>query len=636
MKAEGRGRFLGLSSLLVRAAWRATASRFAALLLGTLVVASVLFSPNGMRTRDLTKVASEVFAVRAGLWAAWLLAALPLARALLHAPGIAWLRSIPISRFFVVAVLGALLLPLQAPWTLLWGVGAGVVPGFATTLAAAAIEALALARPRRFIEVCALSALLFAILWPLPWALILAFALPLWLWGVWLAWTRVPERPSHSTTMVRGPLPLALASSYLARLLRVEPGLLGRGVLVALAGGLFAALGAKNRGELEAASFVDFFLCVSALFLVIGTSGVAGAVHASARRLSWLLDATGVRAAPRILAERGVVGAWGTLLGLIMAAEASLVAGVGSLALLHALAFGGAWGGALGVLASEAATRASQKGEIDAGRLVASLAAIGMGALILAGWLGRGALLIAGLLALLLPLFTLRARSRWSAPSSFVSDDDKLGAMSLEVRELRKLLSRRWVLDRVDLSWTQPGTLVVFGENGAGKSTLIKVVCGVIDKDSGEIVIGGHSLSRERESALAAMGYVPDDLDLPGYLSVRELLTLGAALKRANFPDAASIERLGIGLLLSAKLDSLSLGQRRRVGLCLALVGEPRLLVLDEPTNGLDAEGQSLLVELLRERRERGVATLVATHDRAFIDAAADAVAVLEGGRVRL
>jgi len=207
--------------------------------------------------------------------------------------------------------------------------------------------------------------------------------------------------------------------------------------------------------------------------------------------------------------------------------------------------------------------------------------------------------------------------------------------MVLDVRGARKLLGGRWVLDGLSLSWPGPGTLVVYGENGAGKSTFIKIVTGVLEQDEGEISIAGRSLSRERSAALAELGYVPDGLDLPAHLLVREFLALVSALKQRPLPESALLERLGVRGLLPERVSTLSLGQRRRVGLSAALIGAPRLLVLDEPTNGLDAEGQAILVALLDERRREGLAALVATHDRGFIEAAADVTMALEAGRLR-
>lgn len=204
---------------------------------------------------------------------------------------------------------------------------------------------------------------------------------------------------------------------------------------------------------------------------------------------------------------------------------------------------------------------------------------------------------------------------------------------ALAITGVRKVLAGRWALDGVDVTWDGPGALVIFGENGAGKSTLLRVVAGILQPDCGEVVIAGHRLSTARVAALRHIGYAPEAAELPPHLGVGELVALAAALKRCDRPDAALVERLGVGPLLGKRFGSLSLGQRRRSGLLAALVGDPELLLLDEPTNGLDVDGIAVVVELLRERAAAGKSALVATHDRAFIEQVAAATVEIRAGR---
>ena len=203
----------------------------------------------------------------------------------------------------------------------------------------------------------------------------------------------------------------------------------------------------------------------------------------------------------------------------------------------------------------------------------------------------------------------------------------------LVIEDVHKLLGGRPALDGVSLTWDRPGTLVVFGENGAGKSTLLRVVAGVLAADAGEVRIFGHRLSTARLSALRHVGYAPEAADLPAHLGVGELAALVAALKGVARPPAALAERLGVASLLGKRLGALSLGQRRRAGLLAALTGDPDLLLLDEPTNGLDAAGAAMLADLLGERAAAGRSTVVATHDRPFIERVAAASVEIRDGR---
>jgi ABC-type multidrug transport system ATPase subunit len=206
----------------------------------------------------------------------------------------------------------------------------------------------------------------------------------------------------------------------------------------------------------------------------------------------------------------------------------------------------------------------------------------------------------------------------------------------LEVRGIRKRLGGRWVLDGVSLDWAGPGVIAIAGENGAGKSTLLRVVAGILAADEGTVSIAGAPLQRRREIALGHLGYAPDLGELPPYLTTSSLVALVASLKRAARPSPALIERLGVAPFLDQPLGSLSLGQRRRASLLAALTGEPDLLVVDEPTNGLDAEGRAMLVALLREREAAGGASLVATHDGPFIEAIARECHELARGKLSI
>jgi len=184
--------------------------------------------------------------------------------------------------------------------------------------------------------------------------------------------------------------------------------------------------------------------------------------------------------------------------------------------------------------------------------------------------------------------------------------------MKLRLVDVGKRLGGRRVLDKVGLE-LDGGALAVVGPNGCGKTTLLRIVAGVLVPDEGDVLLDGHRLDRAR------LGYVPEAADPPAHLTVDELLALVAALRRA--PPLAPTRKAELGLdgIAGQRLGSLSLGQRRRACLGAALVGGPWLLVLDEPTNGLDPAGVDLLARLLREHAARG-AILLATHDLAFAD----------------
>ncbi len=188
--------------------------------------------------------------------------------------------------------------------------------------------------------------------------------------------------------------------------------------------------------------------------------------------------------------------------------------------------------------------------------------------------------------------------------------------MTLSVRSLRVRLDGRPVLRGVSLELEPGQVLAVVGPNGSGKTTLLRTVAGVLAPDEGSVTIKGEPLRRARRH----LGYVPEGADPPPHLTVAELEALVASVRRAPPLSHALRERLGVTAYRDQRIGSLSLGQRRRACLAAALVGDPWLLVLDEPTNGLDPSGVGDLAALLGERRDAGHGALISTHDLAFAD----------------
>jgi ABC-type multidrug transport system ATPase subunit len=204
----------------------------------------------------------------------------------------------------------------------------------------------------------------------------------------------------------------------------------------------------------------------------------------------------------------------------------------------------------------------------------------------------------------------------------------------LNVEQVCKWLGGRRVVDDVSFDCVGGDAVAVMGPNGAGKSTLLAMLGGVLAPDKGAIIIDGHSIVGRRARSRHRLGYVPEAANPPAHLRVSELLRLVSALKAAPVLDETMQERLGIDEVAHQRIGSLSLGERRRACLGAALTGAPALLVLDEPTNGLDDAGVVELASVLVERRDAGVAIIVATHDATFA-ASLDAKTLrLRAGRV--
>jgi ABC-type multidrug transport system ATPase subunit len=185
----------------------------------------------------------------------------------------------------------------------------------------------------------------------------------------------------------------------------------------------------------------------------------------------------------------------------------------------------------------------------------------------------------------------------------------------LRLDKVRKHRGGRLVLDDIELAVEPKERVVLLGENGSGKSTLIALVVGLLAPDRGTVTLDGVRLDRDRAAALSRVGYAADRPEFPEHLRVDEWLALVASLRGTKVtPDV----RVGLEAIERLPLRALSLGQKRRVAVACARLGAPPLLVLDEPTNALDAAALKALEAVLVAHAEGGGAVLCATHDAEF------------------
>ncbi len=185
-----------------------------------------------------------------------------------------------------------------------------------------------------------------------------------------------------------------------------------------------------------------------------------------------------------------------------------------------------------------------------------------------------------------------------------------------------------------------PGVIGLLGPNGAGKSTLIRLLATSLRPTSGSIHVDGHEVTGtlpERTAARRVLGYLPQEVGLPQRMSAFGFLDYIAVLKEWGDTSTrhAEVRRVldlvGLGDRGTKRISSLSGGQRRRLALAQSLMGHPRLVVLDEPTTGLDPEQRASLRGILSERA-RTSAVLLATHQTEDVSALCDRVIVLDSG----
>lgn len=182
--------------------------------------------------------------------------------------------------------------------------------------------------------------------------------------------------------------------------------------------------------------------------------------------------------------------------------------------------------------------------------------------------------------------------------------------------------------------------LVLLGPNGAGKSTLVRAMSGRLRLDRGLILVGGHDPAISA-AARRMSGTVPQQIALFEKLSALENLSafgrlMGVPAKGIAALAMATLDRVGLADRAHDRVSALSGGMRRRVNIAAAMMHGPQILVLDEPTVGLDNHARAGIADLLRELRLSGLAILLTTHDMEEAEALADRVAVIIGGRIKV
>ncbi len=220
---------------------------------------------------------------------------------------------------------------------------------------------------------------------------------------------------------------------------------------------------------------------------------------------------------------------------------------------------------------------------------------------------------------------------RGNVSSAAMSD----GGPLVEVEGVTKRYGELTAVD--DVSFTVgPEVFGLLGSNGAGKSTTIKMLVGLLLPDAGAIRVAGHDARADGIEARRAVGYLPEDLELYERLTGREFLRFVAGLKGAP-PDDALIEHELAALGILEKADHLikeySLGMKKKTGLIAAFLGSPRVLVLDEPLNALDARSMRLVENRLLAFRDAGGAVVLSSHVMAFVERVCSRVLVLRAGR---
>ncbi|MBL0171868.1 MAG: ABC transporter ATP-binding protein [Gemmatimonadaceae bacterium] len=205
----------------------------------------------------------------------------------------------------------------------------------------------------------------------------------------------------------------------------------------------------------------------------------------------------------------------------------------------------------------------------------------------------------------------------------------------VSVRALTKSYGRQRVLQGIDLDVACGAVTAVIGPNGAGKTTLNKALLGLVHPDSGTITLDGRDTAGHTAHR-ARIGYMPQAPRFPENFSARDVLTLLTDLRGATRPrDESLVAAFAVEPFLDQSIRELSGGQRQRLNAAAAFLFTPDLLLLDEPTAGLDPVASGILKDKIREVRDDGRAVIITSHILSELEEFADTVVFLHEGRVR-
>jgi ABC-2 type transport system ATP-binding protein len=208
------------------------------------------------------------------------------------------------------------------------------------------------------------------------------------------------------------------------------------------------------------------------------------------------------------------------------------------------------------------------------------------------------------------------------------------GGNALVARGLYKSYGLIKAVQGVDLHIAQGECLALLGPNGAGKTTTVEILEGLTIPDQGEVEIGGLALVRDRREIMQFVGVLLQETNLYKRYSVHETLTMfGAFFEKSVDPDQI-IQRLSLADKRDTQLRHLSGGQKQRVGLGCALVSDPKLLFLDEPTTGLDPQARRAIWDLMLQLKTSGKSILLTTHYMEEAEVVADRVAIMDAGKI--
>lgn len=210
----------------------------------------------------------------------------------------------------------------------------------------------------------------------------------------------------------------------------------------------------------------------------------------------------------------------------------------------------------------------------------------------------------------------------------------------LQVSHLRKTYAKKPALQDVTFSLKAGTSLGFLGPNGAGKSTTMKILTGIVTADSGSVKLFGKEVANDPDAVSRYIGYVPQDITLYEKLSAYDNLeffgqTYGVRGSELRRRIREVLERTGLLERARDEVQTFSGGMKRRINIAAALLHRPKLLILDEPTVGVDPQSRNHIFEMIRELNREGVTIIYSTHYMEEVEALCDEVAIMDQGMIK-
>lgn len=205
----------------------------------------------------------------------------------------------------------------------------------------------------------------------------------------------------------------------------------------------------------------------------------------------------------------------------------------------------------------------------------------------------------------------------------------------LRCSNLNKSFGKKKILNNVNILLEEGDILGFIGPNGAGKTTTIKLILGLQNIDSGNVSICGYDIEKEFTKAISNVGAIIESPDMYSYLSGYDNLKLIANMYNIKKEKILEVVKLvGLEKRINDKVSKYSLGMRQRLGIAAALLNDPKVLILDEPTNGLDPEGNKEVRDLIKKLAEKKIGILISSHALSELESIVNKVVIIQNGSI--